>query len=328
LLALPFLRARARLWALFACANVGVFSWYWISHQDRYLQALVPWFASCTAASIALAWESGVLPRIALGGLVGSQVIWGGDAPFIYAHRMIGVSQIKVAIDRITSGFDGDRGRRTQAFGDLVDVGAVLPPDAKVLVHEEHVHLGLQRASVNDSPEWQGGISYGRFRSPADLDDCLRSWSVTHIAMLTGRSMDYDVLPGDIVFFDYVTHFARPWRTFGAWTVFQLPSERPPAEPYGEILWLGCTNFYAKGRYAMADMMLPFTSEVPPSAFPRPLARISEANQNKIDEAADRVGAVAFDPTCSQRQPQQLTVDFTHVTDRRSMQLWIRRRGH
>jgi hypothetical protein len=328
LFAMPFLRARARLWALYLCAGGGVFVWYLLSHQDRYLQALLPWFASCVAASIALVWDSGKVARLALGCLVGAQVVWGGDAPFVHAHRMVGESQLKIAIDRITSGFDHDFARRVRAFGDLVEVGEALPPKATVLVHEQEVHLGLQHASVNDSPEWQGGISYGRFRSPAELDGALRAFGVTHLAMLTGKSKDVDALPGDVAFFDYVTHFARKWRTFGGWTVFEMPATRPSDAPYGDILWLGCPNRYAKGRYSMIDMATPFAAADLGVSFPRPRAPVSGQDQSEIDQEAERVDAVGFDPVCQSIAPSQLASAFVHVTDRGRLQVWIRRRHH
>ena len=146
---------------------------------------MLPWLATCVAAGIALAWDSGRIARAALAGLIGSQVVWGSDAPFVHSHRMIGESQLKAAFDRITSGFDHALGRRTQAFGDIADIGDALPPGARVLFHEERLRLGLQHASVDDAPGAQGGLSYGRFHSPAELDDRLRSYGVTHIAMRT-----------------------------------------------------------------------------------------------------------------------------------------------
>jgi hypothetical protein len=327
--ALPFLRARGRVWALFLASNVGLFVWYWGSHQDRYLQLLLPWLAGCVAAAIALAWDSGVVARIGLAVLIGAQVVWGGDAPFLHSHRMLGESQLKVAFDRITSGFDHALGRRSEAFREVSEIGDALPPGAHVLFHEDRVRLGLQHASVDDHPEAQGGISYGRFRSPAELNDRLRSYGVTHIAMQTGKSAEVDGLSGDVVFFDYVNQYARKWRTFGGWTVFELPAERPPDVAYGDILWLGCDNttMYAWGRYAMADMTTPFRSDAPRSSFPPPRVPVAADDPMAIDLQAAQVAAVGFDPACVKAKPARLDRDFTHVTDRHTLQIWIRRGG-
>jgi hypothetical protein len=325
MLALPFLQARARLWALYAAGNVGVLVWYWVSHQDRYLQALVPWFASATAAAIVLAWESGTLARLAVGALVASQVVWGGDIPFFGTHRMLNVSPLKVAMDRLTSGFERDLPRRKKAYGDLVDLGKTLPPNALVLVHDQEMHLGLQHASVSDSPDWQGGISYGRFRSPAELDDALKKLGITHIAMITGQSRDLDFLPGDIAFFDYVTSFARKPRKFGGWSLFELPAEPPPDDAYGDILWLGCGNKFPPGRYARADMMLPFYGPAL-RPFPPPRAPVSRTDQVRIDQETVSSTAVAVDPGCQSLRPSSLATEFSHVADRSKLEVWIRRR--
>src|SRR5262249_18021342 len=61
---LLFLRGTRRIWFLAAATMVGVFIWFWTYHQDRYLQALVPWMAAVTAAGLALAWRAGRAARV------------------------------------------------------------------------------------------------------------------------------------------------------------------------------------------------------------------------------------------------------------------------
>jgi len=327
MLALPFLRARPRVWAVFACANAGVFVWYWVSHQDRYLQALLPWFAAATAAAIALAWDSGLLARCALSALVGAQIAWGSDTPFIHAHRMLGESQLKVAIDRIASGFDHQLARRTDAFGDVVDIGRALPPGAKVLVHENDNHLGLQHASVADDPMWERGLNYGRLRSPAELDDRLKSWGITHIAMQSKPVQDRDAFAGDVAYWDYVTHWAKKWKVFGGWVVYTLPEGRPPETPYGDILWLGCENTYSKGRYRLIDMATPLTTAVPGLVFPKPSVPLTGSEPGPLDEELAQVDAVGLDPACQKLRPARLPATFEHVTDREGLEVWLRRQA-
>ncbi len=327
LLALPFLRARARLWALFASANVGVFVWYWVTHQDRYLQALLPWFAACSAAAIALAWQNGRLAQIAVCLLVGSQVVWGADAPFNPEHRAIieSHSQLKAAIDRIASNFTHDYARRINAFGDMVDLGNAVPSNAKVLIHHVTLHLGLQRASVTDAPLWQGGISYSRFVSPAALDDELRSLGVTHIAVMKNLNDEDDSVAGDIVFFDYVLHFARGLPSAGRWTLVELSALRPPDRPYGDLLWLGCDPRFEAGTYAIADEGFTPSSLAGAQGLHQPRVALSTDDAGDLDAAAGAVDAVALDLSCHRSVPGRLVAEFVHVTDRGPLQVWIRR---
>jgi hypothetical protein len=86
---------------------------------------------------------------------------------------------------------------------------------------------------------WERGLNYGRFRSPAALDDRLKSCGVTHIMMRTGPSLDRDTFAGDVAYWDYVTYWANKWTVFGNWAVYTVPEKRPPEMPYGDILWLG-----------------------------------------------------------------------------------------
>ncbi|HEY8039642.1 MAG TPA: hypothetical protein VIF15_07605, partial [Polyangiaceae bacterium] len=136
---------------------------------------------------------------------------------------------------------------------------------------------------------------------------------------------DYDYLPGDVVFFDYVIHFAREKKRVGGWSLLEPPAARPTDEPYGDILWLGCGNLFAKGRYAPADMMLPFYGPVL-RPYPAPRSAVSGTDQAEIDRAAVDVGAVAIDPGCQSLRPMAL-LGFVHATDRGKLEVWIRKRA-
>ena len=59
LAALPFLKHTKRIWGLVAATHLGIFAWYWINHQDRYLQAALPWMAAATAAVLGLCFGRG-----------------------------------------------------------------------------------------------------------------------------------------------------------------------------------------------------------------------------------------------------------------------------
>ena len=265
--------------------------------------------------------------RLGVVALVGLQVVWGGDVPFIGTHRQIGQSPIKNAVDRLASGFNQDYAMRYRAWGPLVQVGAALPKGATVLLHEEEPHLGLQTMSVSDWSEMQGGLSYGRFRSPAEVHDRLVEYGVTHIVMVPGRSRDRDAVPGEVVFFDYVTHFAKPWKNIGGWNVLTLSPARPPDTPYRRLLWLGCEHLYDKGLYDFTSMMTPFWgADRKKSDAPPPKQRVDSANPAALDAALADADALALDTNCQGVFPPSLQQGFVHVTDRTSLQVWIRAR--
>ncbi|MEZ4223549.1 MAG: hypothetical protein R3B13_21555 [Polyangiaceae bacterium] len=324
--ALPFARAPRRVWAVFGAGVAAVFTWYWMSHQDRYLQALLPLLVVFVVSIIVLVWRSGWVARVGLVPLVALQVIWGGDIPF-YGHSQLGRPPIQLAVERVSSGFNGKRETRKAAFDPLAKVGDYLPKGSKVLMHEEQSHLGLQTMAVVDWPEWQGGLSYARFRSPAELHDRLVSYGVTHIVMVAGRSRDVDTLPGDAVFFDYVTHFAKRETTIGPWTVMAIASERPPDTPYRKILWLGMDNMYTRGLYDFPQMTILFTSKVPKEQVPQTSDPVDVKDLRAVQSAIDQADVIAIDPKIA-TLPTALLFKFTMPTRRTDVQVWIRRRAN
>src|SRR6185503_15929590 len=229
LFCLPFLRKTRRLWALFAAVHVGIFCWYWVHHQDRYLQALLPWMAAATAGVIMLAWRTHVVTRVALMGLIALQVIWGGDVYFIPGHAMVR-SPINAVVDLISSGYRKDFKAREQIYAPFTDVGKALPKKAKVLVHEHRPHLGIVAMSVNDLPVNQGGISYGLLGSPRAAYDLLKGYGVTH-RLWSSESKAYDTLAGDLVFHALASKYGKGPRTFGSFNLAAMPNAPPPDEP-------------------------------------------------------------------------------------------------
>jgi hypothetical protein len=80
---LLFVRGAWRIAWLYALALCGVFVWYLLILQERYLQAVLPWMACATAACLIRIWESGWVARLALAPLIGLQLVWGGTFPFL-----------------------------------------------------------------------------------------------------------------------------------------------------------------------------------------------------------------------------------------------------
>ncbi|MEZ4221810.1 MAG: hypothetical protein R3B13_12835 [Polyangiaceae bacterium] len=290
LLALPLLflrgsRARStlRIWGLIASTYVGVFVWYWMSHQDRYLQCLVPWMAAVVAAVVGVAWRAGWISRFAVMIPVSAQVVWGGDSYFVGNHAMLHASPLEESIRVLKAGYQKDYRSRFRTFEDIRPIGRHVPESGVVLLHEYHVHAGIMRRVVLDWVGWQFGFSYGRQRSTEDAWQLVRGLGVTHVSWLPGRSSGMDTLAGDLRFFDLVQRGTDKAASAGGWQVAPLRARAPGPRKNGErVLYLGCNGTYRRGVYKLTDLIA-YPRASSEAAFPAPeqefrseaLARVS-----------------------------------------------------
>jgi hypothetical protein len=277
-----------------------------------------------TAAVLVLVWRSHVLNRVLLAGLVGLQIVWGGDVYFFRTHTMLHDSPAKATIDLIASGHKGEYEKRLQPFQPWSQVGEELPPRAKVLVHEEHVHLGLQSMAVNDWPGIQGGLNYGRLGSLQALHQRFVDWGVTHVVWTDQRSLGYDSLAGDLLFFHYVTAWATDTQKFGGLRLARIPDQ--PSRPEGnQVLYLGCTQTYPLGLHELEAMILP---ERAPDAGPYPPPS-RPANLNDPDELlslAKDATYLVHDAKCQKDVDQGVFAGFQKVARRnKRVDLWVRK---
>ena len=312
-LCLPFLRNTKRIWGLVALTLMALFTWYSIHHQDRYLQTLVPWMATVTAAIIIRIWQTDWLSKVAVSILVVTQVLIGADVYFIQSHAMIG-SPVKRVADLLAAGRKGQYQERLTVFPAWAAIRDALPEDAHVLLHENHVHLGLSRRTTSDWSTWQYGISYGRLESPHAVWQMLREDGVTHIVWEDRVSWGWDSLAGDLVFFDFAFRHAVDRKKVGQHWVARMPDEAPPDVPFGEVAFFGCDDFYASGLYRLSEMNVPVFGPGR-SSFPRPIADVGETSESVLLERADYV---VVDPKCANRSDAQLlSKGFQHVADRK-----------
>ena len=104
----PFLKPTRRLWGLYAIAHGGVLVWFWVHHQDRYLQAALPWMAAAHRGGAgARVAAGGRAARVGLGALVALQIVWGADVYFMPGHVFLGVPA-KTSIDLLSHRSRGD----------------------------------------------------------------------------------------------------------------------------------------------------------------------------------------------------------------------------
>jgi hypothetical protein len=319
-LVLPFVKGGRRLLPLALCTFTGVFAWYWVSHQDRYLQALVPWMAVTTAASMLLVWRSGTGARIALSALVALQIVWGADAYFTPAHPIIG-SPVKVAADLLSSGFRKEYTTRLRPFGAWWDIGVALPAGSKLLVHDMFEHVGVRSPSVSDAVGWQGGINYGRLSGPREVFDLLSGMGVTHLAYHPAISEGTDSIAGDLIFYEFVTRYTRGQKLFNKTALVQMPARPPvlPAERSDKVALLGCGDKYASGIYHLADLTV-IAKNQSPSAYPAPLAPLPTDDANRFADA----GFAVVDTTCQKTMRPEESRIFSLLTNREATQLWMR----
>ena len=295
LVALPFLKRARRIWLLVALTQVAIFTWFWIHHQDRYLQTLMPWMAAVTAALIVRIWQTGWASRLVLAWLIAVQIIIGADVYFIQSHAMIR-SPIKRVNDLLSAGYQRRYEQRLDVFSKWTQLRDTLPNDAKVLLHDNHTHLGLSRATTSDWGGWQFGISYGRLESSADLWDLYRELGVTHLVWADRVSKGWDSIAGDLAFFDFALNHAVTERWVSNHRIGRMPEERPTDTAYGAVALIGCGKTYATGLYDFSQMTTPvFGPER--DRFPAPPLL---ADREDIDPVLEKASFVVLDPDCTE----------------------------
>lgn len=310
---LPFFRNTKRIWGLLALTLAALFTWYSIHHQDRYLQTLVPWMAAVTAAIIIRVWQTNRLSRVAVSVLIVTQVLIGADVYFIQSHAMI-VSPVKRVADLLAAGHKGQYDERLKVFPGWVAIGNALPEDAHVLLHDNHVHLGLSRRTTSDWSTWQYGISYGRLQSPRALWQLLHDLGVTHIIWEDRVSWGWDSVAGDLVFFDFAFRHAVDRKKVGRHWVSKMPEEPPPNLPFGEVAFFGCEDLYPSGLYPLSEMTVPVFGP-DRSRFPRPTVAAGDTSDAALFERADYV---VIDSSCAKWSDAQVrSKGFDHVANRK-----------
>jgi len=303
LLVLPFLKKGARLWGIAGLVHAGIFIWFWTHHQDRYLQTMLPWMAAVTAALLTKLWwdarEGAKLgcaargaARVAVGLLIALQVIWGGDVWFLPNHAMAG-SVPKKVIDMIAAGYKKDYSTRYKIYGPYTQVAKALPPKARVMLHDNHIHLGIGAETINDWGGWQFGISYARLGSPKAVWEKYRELGATHILWDNNVSKGWDSVGGDLVFFEMATRYAGTAKAIGRTRLVKMPSAAPDETGRNDLaLVVGCDKRnYATGLYKFTNLTVPVFGPKK-FKFPKP------SKSGEPSDLAGEAAAIVLDPKC------------------------------
>ncbi len=321
--ALPFLKGGKRIWGVVVSSWVGIALWFWVHHEDRYLQALVPWMVASTAAIIILAWRSGLLARGLVIFIAALQGIWGSDVYFIPTHTMIHTAPVKYAADMVATGYQKKYKERLHPYGGLYDVGRDLPKGSVVLVHELHPHTGLRSASVNDWPGFQGGISYGQYPTLKAAHDALKGMGITHLLWWAGNSRGVDSIAGDLAFYGVAFRLCEDPKKYPGLVLCRLPDEAPRDELSELVLYLGCTG-YQPGLYDRKAMRVPGAGQHADAEYPPPRTPLDDAKGNTIAALIGRAGFVVSDPTCHRVPPKGLFDGLQMAAKRGKQELWVR----
>jgi hypothetical protein len=307
-----FLHRPRWLWAAYLGPMAGVFVWFILSHYDRFLQALVPWMAAATGATLVRVWHSGAFARLALVPLVGLQVAWGSDVPFIRTHNLINDSPTRKAAEFFASGYEKKPGR-LQPFAPLPAAGRKIPEDGVVLAHDVIMILGIDRQWVTDLH--QSRISYGRLVSPSAIHRELRALGVTHL-IWPPWSLQYDSLAGDLAFLNYAYNYTTEAAVDGIY-VAPLP-ERPPAneKPDYEVALYGCGATYRNGTYRLSQLTVqPGATKV---KAPKPLLP-----ERPLADSVKTADFVVVDPSC--RRGSTPGEPFFLASRRGNLHLYVKR---
>jgi hypothetical protein len=324
LVLLPFLRRTRRIWALYAAVHVGIFAWYWIHHQDRYLQVAMPLIAAGTAAVLTLAWRESWAVKAGVAALVGASIVWGGHAYFIQTHAMIGSPQ-KALLGLLAKGRkDPKDDPRLRPYQPLERIGRSLPDSAVVLLHETRIRVGLARPALLDYATEQGGLSYGRLKSAREVYARLAEMGVTHLLWHSGKSVGEDSLAGDLVFFHFALFATRQQQRFEWYTLGEMPPEPPDLRFDDRVLVLGCANSeYRPGLYLLNQLTVaPFRFK-PPLPKPDPYVEIT---QDSYRQFVGEVDFLVFDRACHDGSVVAGRSDYVLATKRKTtLELWLRK---
>jgi len=217
-------------------AGGSVFAWAMTYLVDRNLQIILPMLVAVTAGVIIAVWRLGWAARAGLAPLILLQVAWGGDLMF--------QGDIDGAIGHIRAGVDGRVSVRETA--DRREMTRVIPRDARVVFHADHVSLGLDREVISDETGFQGLIDYARMRTPREAYDRFRAIGITHVVWKDAAEPG-PYLQRDIIFNALVRPL--PSITRGAYQMIEMPVTPPPASPPYRVLVLGGVNGHADGIY-------------------------------------------------------------------------------
>lgn len=319
---------RARIWGIYLSTHLCVFAWFWVQHEDRYLQGLAPVMAASVAAVVAFIWTTrGLLARAAVSALVGLQVVWGGDIFSFPAHSMLGGSPFRAVLDHLSSGFRKEYKQRTDAYPSWVAVRERLQRHDVLLIHEEHMQLGVGVHTVQDFAGFQGGLYYTDSRSPADLLRKLRDYGATHV-LWRDASQQRSTIAEDLLFFDFAARYTTDRQKVSGFNLTKLPEKISDERPFGDVVaFYGCRatdDFaYAPGLYHLRQLNITPFERRPAARLPRPFEPAS--GESSLEQHLERADFVVINRACHSSAKRDLKAGFVSIGSLRQLEFWVRK---
>ncbi len=285
-LCLPLLLVTGRARALWLGAAVGVgalFTWACTFWVDRNLQLLLPTVAAVTGAILVRVHRLGLLARAGVVVLVAVQLAWA--IPLYFS----GTERIFDSIALLKSSYEGSLNSKLNNYRKpYVDLGKWLPPDALVMLHDNHIMLGIDRPVLLDWVGFQGVIDYRKFRSAADLGRRLHELGVTHVAYVPGGRAAASKQE-EVIFAAFLQSYERKAKSFGGVRVFALSKAAHLSSEPLDVLALGIPN-YKNGLYPV--QALGVCEEMPPDLQHYPAPREPAQGGRALADQLERAGAV------------------------------------
>ena len=295
LVAIPFVKPTKRLWLLMIGIHLGIATWFVTTHEDRFLQSLLPWMVACTVAIMSALWRQRPLARAGIVPLVAFQLIWGSDVAFFRTHAMIGDSPLKLAVDLISSGHQKryDRDERIRIAGDIQELGRKLPLDAVLLLHDNNGLLGAGRPIVNDAPGWQGAYEYLDHET---TEESATMWRAMHVSHVVWRAQQGGASPGkmarDAVFMRAADRHTQNLVSISSFTVGELKKQDlPGTSGPTRIAWMGCHRERTTGIFTPRGLV----NNHPLQALPG----MENATPAEVAEKFASANAVILRPSCN-----------------------------
>ena len=245
--ALLFVRDRFRILVAAIIASVALFIWALVYNVDRNLQVFMPVMVCVTAALIIKIWRTSRVARIGLVPLVALQIVWGGDALFYNSWN-----RIDSALNLIRSGFDRTALVRFDGYrASFLAIRDRLPPNARVLLHNAHPNLGIDRELYLDGVGYQGLISYDALHTPAELYAYFRKLGITHL-LYDPDGFRAPTKQQEALWNAFIRD-AHALGRFGGYKLLEMPKQAPPPQPSWRVAAFGLAG-YANGVYPITAM--------------------------------------------------------------------------